>query len=327
MSNTMMAVVYREYGDSKVLSYESYRKPTPAANEVLVKVAAAGINPVAWKLRKGFIQSWPHSFPQIPGWDVSGTVVETGSDVKDLQVGNEVYAYNRPEWSSTNDDKIADNGCCAQFVSVPAHRVALKPTTASHTQAGSIPLAGLTAWQGIFDQGGLQDNGTLVVFNASGGVGSFAVQFAKARGCRVIGTCSSRNLQYVTDLGADVVIDYAAPDFEAQLAAALPDGADVAYDCVGETNANLAVQFVKQSGIAVSIANWGIGDIAKAAGKTGKSFLVCPSSSQLTEIATLFDSGQVRAPEIATFPLNQTAEAHDASETHRTRGKIVMVVE
>lgn len=325
---TMQAAVYGEYGDSSVLEVKAVPKPgAPGAGEVTIAVRTAGVNPVDWKIRKGYLSKMiGQTFPTIPGWDVAGDVVAVGEGVSELAVGDAVFSYNRPVFE--DGEKIGANGDAAEFVNVPAARVAKKPASVDYNTAGAVPLAGLTAWQGLFDKAGVKEGTTVLVLNASGGVGSFAVQFAKARGATVIGTCSAKNVEYVKGLGADAVVDYTAGGVaEAALAAAGAGGIDVLYDAVGgEDNVAAGLAALKEGGFAVSIAFGGIGDAAKAAGKTGEFLFVSPNAGQLGEIAALIDAGTVKVGALATLPLADIAKAHDNSEAHRTVGKVVLTI-
>ena len=195
----MKAIRIHEFGGPEVLKLEEVPRPIPAAGEVLIKVFATSVNPVDWKIREGQRkEKFPVNFPLIPGWDVSGEIEEVGSDVKNFRKGDEVYSRPDP----------TKNGTYAEYVVVKANQVALKPKSIDHEQAAAVPLAGLTAWQGLFDYGQLQQGQKVLIHAASGGVGTFAVQFAKWKGAYVIGTTSAENIDFVKQLGADEVIDY-----------------------------------------------------------------------------------------------------------------------
>lgn len=326
---TMQAAVYSEYGDSSVLEVKAVPKPpAPGAGEVSIAVAAAGVNPVDWKIRKGYLHGMmPATFPVIPGWDVAGTVAAVGEGVTELAVGDEVYSYNRPV--PQEGESLGANGCAAQFVTMKASRVAKKPTSVDLNTAAAVPLAGLTAWQGLFDKAELKEGQTVLILNASGGVGSFAVQFAKAKGAKVIGTCSAKNVEYVKGLGADAAVDYTAGGVaEAALAAAGEAGIDVLYDAVGgEENVAAGLAALKEGGYAVGIVGGDIGAKAEAAGKKGSFLFVSPNAAQLAEIAGLIDAGKVKVGKLSTLPLADIAKAQDDSESHRTVGKVVLTID
>ncbi|KNC70229.1 hypothetical protein SARC_17245 [Sphaeroforma arctica JP610] len=305
-------------------------RPTAGAKDLIVEMKGAGINPVDWKIRAGYLKdAWPMELPIITGWDVSGTVVEVGSEVTNFKVGDEVYSYNRPafdnpEYAAT-EDLIGRDGCCAEYVKVAEWKAAHKPKSINHFEAGGIPLAGLTAYQGVFDQGLMKEGQSLLILGASGGVGSFAVQFAKDAGIKVTGSCSHRNVDMVKELGAEVV-DYTKGDVDAQVKESHPDGFDVVYDCVGGDQTAAGIRALKKGGIIVSIANTDVPELAKEAGddKVGKSFLVAVSGEQLTKIASMVDSKKVRVAHVTTFPLDESIKAFEALETNRARGKIVI---
>src|SRR6202012_4942376 len=195
-------------------------RPMPTADEVLIKVYASGVNPVDWKIRKGLRkEKFPTGFPLTLGWDVSGVVEEVGSAVRTLHPGDRVYSRPDP----------TRNGTYAEYVAVKADQVGLSPRSIDYVQAAAIPLSGLTAWQGLFDHGRLEPGQTVLIHAASGGVGVYAVQFAKWKGARVIGTTSTHNIDFVRDLGADQVIDYTKEPFEE-----IVTNVDLVLDTLGE---------------------------------------------------------------------------------------------
>jgi len=323
-------VIYDEFGHSDKLRYREHPIPVPLPNEVLVKVRASGVNPVDWKIREGYLQQvMTHKLPIIPGWDVSGTVSAVGAKCTRFQVGDEVYAYQRPvpESDDYKDEVLSDNGTSAEYVAVKESKLAFKPRTLSFVAAAGVPLAGLTAWQAIFDKGGLKAGQTLLVLGAAGGCGSFAVQFAKSKGATVVGTCSSKNVNVVKGLGADHVIDYSEGKVADRVLAAAPV-IDVVFDCVGGDTTKDGVAAVKNDGFVVSIADGaGAAKLCKDAGKgTGMGFLVTPNNAQLKEIADLIDSGKVNLAKLETLPLTECARAQDLSQSGRTVGKIVLTI-
>jgi len=223
MSNLMKAVQISEFGNRSVLTLNDIAIPTPADNEVLIKVKAASVNPVDWKIREGYLQPLlNHPLPLTLGWDVSGTVAAMGEKVSGLKLGDAVYS--RPD--------IAKNGSYAEYQVVVADEVALKPASLSWQEAAGVPLAALTAWQSLYDQAKLAGGERVLIHAGSGAVGQFAIQLAKLRGATVYTTTSSRNTDLVLGLGADRVIDYTKEDFSA-----LKD-MDVVFDTIGgETQA------------------------------------------------------------------------------------------
>jgi NADPH:quinone reductase-like Zn-dependent oxidoreductase len=270
---------------------------------------------------------WPHEETIIPGWDVSGTVVSAplGSG---FQEGESVFSYTRPAFDMPDahptaaGEKIdAHTGTYAEYVSVPVWKVAKIPKTATLDQAAAVPLAGLTAYQAIVDHLKASASQTLLILGASGGVGGFAVGIAKSLGLTVIGTCSSRNIDYVKNLGADQVLDYNAGGLTEQLKDAQ---VDLIFDCVGGETVVEALGAIKKGGRVVSVADFAIGEKTPAVGCTGSAFLVQPSATQLNILAKLIDDGAVKLPKVTSFALADAAKAHELSETSRTVGKIVL---
>ncbi|UCF32155.1 MAG: NADP-dependent oxidoreductase [bacterium] len=309
----MKAVRIHSYGGHEVLVLEEAPIPDIADDEVLIRVRAAAVNPVDWKVRAGFLQEMlSYRFPLILGWDVSGTVAKAGSGASGLREGDDVYAL--PD--------ISRDGSYAEYVAVKAATVAPKPRSIDHVQAASVPLAGLTAWQSLFDAADLQGGQSVLIQAAAGGVGSFAVQFARWRGARVLGTASARNRDFLIDLGADEVIDYTRTPFEE-----VTGDLDVVLDAMGGRIQERSWQVLKKGGVLVSIV--GPPDREKAAeyGVRGEGVFVQPSAAQLTSIAELIDGGQIRTNVTEVLTLAEAARAHELSETEHVRGKIVLKVD
>lgn len=309
---TMKAVRIHSYGGSDVLVYEDAPRPSIADDEILVRVHAAAINPVDWKIREGYLkQMLDHQLPVILGWDVSGIVEEVGSHVKDFQVGDAVYS--RPD--------LTRNGAYAQYIAIRAAEVAAKPQSIDYIAAASVPLAGLTAWQALFDQANLSAGQTVLIHAAAGGVGTFAVQFAKWKGAHVIGTASSHNQDFLRELGIDQVIDYQQTRFEDVV-----KDVDVVFDTIGGEVQEHSWQVLKKGGILVSIVSPPSKETAAKYGVTEKYFFLQPNAAQLTEIAGLIDAGYVKTIVETVLPLNQVQQAHELSQSGHTRGKIVLQV-
>jgi len=323
--------LYEEFGDRSKMQIRDYAIPTISDTQVLVKVHAAGLNPVDIKIRNGYIPAWLKSFPVIPGWDVAGTVVQVGEKCQRLQVGDEIYSYCRPAFDMNVDEDcknegVDDNGSCAQYIAVKEWKCAKKPKNLSFEEAAAVPLAALTAWQGLFLHCEAKEGDTVLILNASGGVGSFAVQFGKVNGLKVIATCSTKNVEFVRELGADHIIDYTQGDVVGQIRA-LGVVVDSVYDCVGGENTAFGVEVVKDGGIVTSIASHNIQQLAADAGKVGKGFLVRPSVEELDHIGELLDSGRVKVGKVEAIPLEQAIDAFDKVESGRTVGKIVLTCE
>jgi NADPH:quinone reductase-like Zn-dependent oxidoreductase len=297
----MEAVVIHETGGPEVLRLEEIDTPEPDEGEVLVRVHAASVNPADWKQRRSTT-----SLPAVLGHDVSGTVVV--SRAPDFAEGDEVFGR-------------ASSGSYAEFAIASAAKIARKPPGISHEQAAAIPVAGGTAWEGLFDVGGLESGQTALIAGAAGGVGHFAVQFAKHAGARAIGTGSSRNRDFVLDLGADEYVDYTEQD----VAQAVSD-VDLALDTVGGQATEELLPVLRQGGILVTIAAAAPTDAAEARGVRAELFSSRGDPEQLARIAELVDSGEVGVELAEVLPLGEIRRAHELSESGHTRGKIVLTV-
>ena len=311
---TMKAVRMHGYGGPEVLKYEDAPRPEPAGNEVLVKVHAAGVNPVDWKIRAGYMRGFlDYPLPFILGWDFSGTVEELGpgAAASGFQAGDEVYA--RPD--------IGRNGAYAEYIAVQASEIQRKPKSLDHVHAAAIPLAALTAWQAIFDAGQLKAGQRILIHAAAGGVGTFAVQLARWKGAYVIGTASKANHEFVKELGADEVIDYQTTRFEDVVR-----DVDVVLDAMAGETRDRSWQVLKKGGILVSILGQPSQDDAGKHGVRGAGIFVQPNPAQLQELADLADAGKLRPIIDTVLPLAEAARAHEMNQTLHTRGKIVLRV-
>ncbi|MGD0955285.1 MAG: NADP-dependent oxidoreductase [Candidatus Acidiferrales bacterium] len=309
---TMKAVRIHEYGGPEVLKYEDAPRPQPAAGEVLIRVHAAGVNPVDRGVRSGFLKErLKYTLPMIPGWDVSGVVEAVGPGVSRLKVGDAVYS--RPD--------ISRDGSYAEYMVVKESEVALKPKSIDHVTAAAVPLAALTAWQALFDAAKLSAGQTILIHGAAGGVGCFAVQFARLKGAHVIGTASQRNHEFLRSLGADEVIDYNTTKFEDVV-----HDADAVLDTITGDTADRSYQVLKKGGIYVSILAPPSREKAAAHGVRCAHTFVQPNVAQLDEIAKLIDSGKLKVVIEKVFPLAEAAAAQDLNSTRHTRGKIVLRV-
>jgi NADPH:quinone reductase-like Zn-dependent oxidoreductase len=316
----MKAVVLQEFGDVDVLKLAGVEEPHAGAGEVRIRIVAAGVNPVDYKIRRGLLQGrLPHEMPIIPGWDAAGVIDEVGEGVTNWKQGDEVYAYCRKP--------VIQFGCYAEYVVVPEGFVAPMPKTASFTQAASIPLAALTAWQSLYDAAGLKEGQTILIHAGAGGVGGFAIQLAKLRGAHVISTASAVNHAYVRGLGADEVIDYTSMDFREAVKAVHPEGVDVVYDTVGGEVQVKSAEMIKPGGTMVSILAYVDEAAIQARDIQTRYVFVSPNGEQLRELAQLFDAGQLKTRIAAELPLAEAAEAHRRMETGHTAGKMVLAVE
>jgi NADPH:quinone reductase-like Zn-dependent oxidoreductase len=299
----MQAVVIRETGGPEVLRLEEVDRPSPGDGEVLIRVRAASVNPVDWKYRRGLAQK---PLPAVLGNDVSGTM--EASRAEGYAEGDDVFG-------------MAASGGYAQLATASASVIAKKPAGVTHEQAAAIPVAGLTAWQALFDRGGLERGQTALIAGAAGGVGHFGVQFAKRAGARVIGTGSSRNRDFVLGLGADEYVDYTQRD----VGEAVTD-VDVAFDTVGGETTGSLVPAVREGGILVTIAAAPPEDAARERGFRAELLVMSPTSEQLTRIADLVAAGDVRVELSEVLPISEVRRAHELSESGHTRAKIVLTV-
>jgi NADPH:quinone reductase-like Zn-dependent oxidoreductase len=309
---TMKAVRISSYGGPEVLTEEYAPTPEPLAREVLIEVYAAGVNPIDWKVREGYAKGWlRHKLPLIPGWDVSGVIAELGDSAEGFREGDGVYAKLDP----------GRNGAYAEYVVSSVENIAPKPRSIDHVHAAAVPVAALTAWQSLFDLADLSKGQTVLIHAAAGGVGHFAVQFAKWKGARVIGTASARNEQFVRKLGADVFIDYAAGRFEDKLS-----GVDCVLDTMGGDVLSRSLQVLKKGGIVVSTLEEPSAEEVARYGVRAAHVLARGDSGQLRQIAGLIDSGDVMPIVEAVLPLAKARRAHEMSQTGHVRGKIVLRV-
>lgn len=309
---TMKAVRIHTYGDPEVLIYEEAPLPTIADDDVLIRVHAAAVNPVDWKIRAGHLQDFiPYSLPLILGWDVSGVVEAVGANVTTFKPGDQVYS--RPN--------LERDGAYAEYIAVNASEVAFKPKTLSHNQAAAVPLAGITAWHALFEAAQLSVGQRVLIHAAAGGVGSYAVQFAHWKGAYVIGTASARNREFLLELGADEVIDYQSTRFEEVI-----DSVDVVFDTIGGDVQDRSWQIIKPGGILVSVISPPSEAQASAHQCRSAFVFIQPRADWLAEIGQLIDAGQVKPIIETVLPLSRAAEAHKLSQSGRTRGKIVFQV-
>lgn len=309
---TMKAVCIYSYGGIEVLKYEDAPKPHPVAGEVLVRVHAAAINPVDWKIRAGHLEAMlHHTLPLVLGWDVSGVVDAVGPEVRRLKVGDEVFS--RPD--------IARDGAYAEFIVIKESEVALKPKTIDHVHAAALPLAGLTAWQTLFVAGGLVAGQRVLIHAAAGGVGHLAVQLAKWKGAHVIGTTSAKNRKFVRKLGADQVIDHATVKFETAV-----EPVDVVLDTLGGEIQERSWQVLKPGGILVSVVNPPSAETAAKRGVRQAFVFTEPDAGQLAEIAALVEGEKLKVIVETILPLSDATRGQELSERGHTRGKIVLRV-
>ena len=297
----MKAVVMHETGDPEVLRHEDIDAPEPDDGQVLIRVRAASVNPIDWKYRRGLAET---PLPAVLGNDASGTVEASRAD--GFSEGDDVFG-------------MVASGGYAELAVASAAAIARKPAGVSHEQAAAIPVGGMTAWQALFDRGGLQSGQTALIAGAAGGVGHFAVQFASHAGARAVGTGSSRNREFVLDLGADQYVDYTQQD----VAGAVSD-VDVVFDTVGGETTPSLVPTVREGGVIVTIAAAPPEEAAQARGARAELLIMNPDPEQLARIADLVASGDVRVELAEVLPLAQVARAHELSESGHVRGKLIL---
>ena len=307
---TMKAIRIRNYGGPEVLQYEDAPRPQPQTGEVLIRVHAAGVNPIDWKVREGYMKDfWPHKFPLILGWDVSGTVEEVGPGVSRFKIGDEVYSV--PDASR--------DGAYAEYIVVRESELALKPKSLHHVRAAAVPLAAVTALQALVDAGQLKRGQRVLIHGGSGGVGHVAVQLAKWKGAHVLATASTKNQELLRELGVDEPIDYTKQKFED-----VARDVDLVLDLIGGETQERSWSVLKKGGVLLSLVQPPSVEKAKALGVHAAFVAGHPSGAQLTEIAKIIDSGQLAPVIDRILPLSEVRRAHELSKSGHTRGKIVL---
>lgn len=308
----MRAAFYTEHGGPEVLQVGELPDPVTGPDDIVVRVAGAGVNPVDWKIREGYLQgAFPSHLPIVPGWDVAGTVEAVGPATSGYAVGDRVLGYVRKDH--------VQHGTTAELVRAAVRHLAPLPDGVSFEAGGALPLAGLTALQAV-EAAGIGSDDTVLVHAAAGGVGAFAVQLARLRGARVVGTAGEANAEFLRSLGAEPVT--------------YGDGlADRVRDLLGDGTVTAALDFVGADAIATSFEL--VRDSARVVSVTdgaavlqggGRYVFVRPDSAQLGELARLVGDGRLHVEVAATFDLADVADAHRRSETGHGRGKVVVTV-
>jgi NADPH:quinone reductase-like Zn-dependent oxidoreductase len=304
----MKAIVAHEYGGPEVLKFEDAPRPEPKENEALVRVITSGVNPADPLTLSGkYAREFGTHLPLIPGYDIAGIVMKTGAKVTKLKAGDAIYGY--PTFG----------GGWAEYVTVTEGEVAAKPASLSFTEAAAVPLGALTAWQALVDVAQLRAGQTILIHGGSGGVGSFAVQIAKARGARVIATASTTNQDLLKQLGADVAIDYTKTRFEE-----IAKDVDAVLDPVGKETLARSYDVVKKGGIVMSLVARPDPVELKKRGIRGAAISVHPDAEDLAEIAHMIDAGKIKPVVTQVLPLSEAIAAQRQAETHHTRGKVVL---
>ncbi|GFZ86903.1 NADP-dependent oxidoreductase [Nesterenkonia alkaliphila] len=309
----MKAVRQEVFGGPEVLQLVEVPRPQPGISEVLVRVHAAGVNPTDWKHRaaRRFLGNPPYTL----GWDVSGTVEEMGLGVTIHKPGDEVYGMLRYPHGA---------GSHAEYVIAPARALVPKPAGLNHVQAGAIPLAALTAWQSLVDTAGLGPGDRVLIHAAAGGVGHLAVQVAKARGAYVIGTASAGKHGFVQGLGADEMVDYRHTDFTEVV-----KDVDVVLDTIGGDYQLRSLECLRQGGTLVSLLPKpaeGLYEKARQLGVRVELILAEADRAGMQAVSELVETDKLKVTIADTFPLAEAARAHEAGETGRTTGKLVLTV-
>jgi NADPH:quinone reductase-like Zn-dependent oxidoreductase len=308
----MKAIVAHQYGGPEVLKLEEIPQPEPKEDEILVRVIAAGVNPVDSAARSQKFGQFLHiKLPAIPGYDIAGIVEKAGAKITKFKPGDPVYAYIA----------LDKGGGYAQYAVATEKEAAAKPQSLTYVEAAAVPLVAETAWQALIDAAKLNAGQTVLIHGGSGGVGTFAIQIAKARGAKVMATASTANQDLLKQLGADVAIDYTKQKFEDVV-----KGVDVVLDSVGKDTLARSYGVVKKGGFIVSIVGRPDPAELEKHGIRGASISVEPNSSELAEIGRLIDEKKIKAIVSQTFPLAEAAKAQEQIATHHTRGKIVLKV-
>lgn len=307
---TMKAIRVHQFGEPEELKLEEVERPEPGAGEVLVRVHATGVLPIEWKIRSGAFRTYiPTTLPYIPGSAVAGVVEEVGPGVTEFQKGQAVFGRS-------------NKGGYTEYTAVAVENLAPKPEALSFDEAATISGGATTAWTALFETADLQAGQSVLIHGAAGGVGLFAVQFARWKGARVIGTASTNNVDFVRSLGAETVVDYTTTPFEE-----VARDVDVVLDSIGGEVLQRSLRVVKRGGILVSLLVDPSQEQARELGiraTKNTASLPYPSTRLLSDIAQSMAEGQVRTVVAQTFPLHEARRAHELSQTGHGRGRIVL---
>jgi NADPH:quinone reductase-like Zn-dependent oxidoreductase len=309
-SATMKAIVVHEYGGPEVLKYEDAPRPEPKENEVLVRMIAAGVNPVDALIRSGkYAKFFGTTLPLIPGYDIAGVVEKTGSKITKLKVGDAVYGY------------VLWGGGYAEYAVATEGEATAKPKSLSFIEAAGVPLVALTAWQALIETAKLGAGQTVLIHGGSGGVGSMAIQIAKARGAKVIATASTPNQDLLKQLGADVAVDYTKTKFED-----VAKDVDVVLDSVGKDTLARSYGVVKKGGFIATLVSQPDDAELKKHGINGAPISVKPNADELAEITRLIEEKKIKPVVSQVLPVSEAVKAQEQAATGHTRGKIVLKV-
>lgn len=304
----MKAIRIHEFGGPEVMKYDEIPKPEPGPGEIRIRIIASGVNPIDWKLRKGLLGNF--LLPMVIGLDIAGIVDATHQEEKLFQVGEEVFA------------KIPiGKGGYTEYTVVNSAQVARKPKSIGFVESAAIPTAGLAAWQSLFDIAGLEKGQSILIHGAAGGVGTFAVQFARWKGAYVIGTASGGNVQFLKSIGADEVIDYKNQQFES-----LVSNIDVVLDTVGGDTFERSWKVLKPGGFLVTTVASIPEGVPEKYDVRAKTLITQPDGEELAQIASIIDEKQIKPIVTTVLPLKEAQKAHEMSESRHIRGKIVLRV-
>lgn len=308
----MKAVSINSYGGLDVLNYSDAPFPQINHDDVLIRVHAAAVNPVDVALRQGYMAEWVSpTFPLILGCDVCGVIEAVGSGVTGYKPGDEVFARSN----------LSRDGTYAEYVAVPAAEVVRKPQSLDHIHAAAVPHVSLTAWQSLIGAANLSAGQTVLIHGAAGGVGHMAVQLAKWRGARVIGTASGYNQDFLRQLGADEVIDYNTTKFEDVV-----HQVDVVFDTIGGDTQERSWATLKPGGMLVSVVQPPSNERADALGVRASMIGAYSDPAILAEVAALVDDGKLKPHVSKVLPLSEARKAQEIISTRHTRGKVVLQV-
>ena len=315
----MKAIFYEQHGTADVLQVGERPTPEPQDHEVLVEVVATSVNPIDRRLRSGELQDYiTRTFPVVPGWDLAGRIVKVGAKVTDWQIGDEVLGLAFT-WS-------IQHGSYAEYCTIDAAAITQKPESIDFEQAAALPLVSLTAWQALSEFGQLQAAQSVFIQAGAGGVGSVAIPMAKHLGAKVYTTASAKNHDYVKSLGADVVIDYNAEDYESVLRQQEPAGIDLVLEALlGNGTAEAAIRLAKDGGRVAYMNNEPPEmDEIEHRNVTAEFLHHRPDGDMLGKLVGLYQSGEITLPKIQVRPLEEAMDAHLESERGHTRGKVVL---
>jgi len=302
----MKAIQIHQYGHADQLALQRVPRPKTGKGQILVKIHDAGVNPVDWKIREGYMKEVrPSSFPLTMGQDFSGEVMAVGKEISGFRKGDNVFGFAQ--------------GTYAEFALTSPDALAHMPKSLDFVAAAAIPTAGLTAWQLVMDVAKVSKNQTILIHGAAGGVGSFAVQFAKKAGARIIATASRDDSDYLQDLGAEQVIDYKTERFEDKVG-----DLDTVIDLVGGDTLKRSYGSVKKNGLIVTTVGPADETEAKKHGIRVLQFVMKRNSGELEQIARLVDEGSIKPRISKIMPLNEAKEAEDLSQSGHPHGKVIL---